>query len=72
MSNSVPQLATIGQVARILNVPVHRVEYILRTRLSIQPRARAGCARCFDEAAIALIREQLERIEQIHRRGENA
>ena len=59
----VPRLATIGEVARALGVPQHRVEYVLRTRPHIRPRARAGRARCFDAAAIAQIRHELHAID---------
>lgn len=62
-----PALATIGLVAARLRVPVHRVEYVLRTRPSIHAKARAAGARCFDEAAIARIRHELNAIEA--RRG---
>lgn len=68
MPVSVPRLATVGEVARRLNVPHHRIEYVLRSRPHIQPRARAGGARCFDDAAIAQIRHELNGIEA--RRGE--
>ncbi len=54
-----PALATLGVVAARLGVPPYRVDYILKTRPAIRPRAWAAGARCFDEAAIALIQEEL-------------
>ena len=63
MVSSVPRLATIGEVAKLLQVPLHRVEYVLRSRPHITPRATAGGARCFDDQAIAEIRHELNRID---------
>lgn len=68
MSAIVPKLATVGEVAKHLNVPIHRVEYVLRTRKHIKPRARAAGARCFDGLAIAQIRDVLRGIAET--RGE--
>lgn len=62
MTASDPRLATVGKVAQILEVPIHRVEYVLRTRTHIQARATAGAVRCFDDDAIAQIRDELHRI----------
>ena len=70
MANSVPQLATIGEVARLLRAPLHRIEYILRSRPHIRPRAKAGGARCFDDDAIAQIRHELSSIDARRRTGE--
>lgn len=63
----VPALATVGEIARLLDVPIHRIEYVLRTRSDIRPRAKAGGARCFDDEGIAQIREELHSIAR--RRG---
>ena len=63
MPDLVPKLATIGEIARLMNVPSHRVEYILRTRPSIRPRAVAAGARCFDDDAIAQVRHELNAID---------
>ena len=63
MTKTVPALATIGQIAHLLNVPVPRIEYVLRSRPYIQPRATAGGARCYDDHAIALIRHELSAID---------
>lgn len=63
MTDPVPRLATIGELAKLLNVPLHRIEYVLRSRPHIKPRATAGGARCFDDAAVAQIRHELTSID---------
>ncbi len=63
MTESVPKLATIGEVAKLLDVPPHRIEYVLRTRPHIRPRAMAAGVRCFDDDAIAQIRHELNSID---------
>jgi len=70
MAKPVPRLATVGEVANLLKVPLHRVEYILRSRPHIRPRATAAGARCFDDDAIAEIRHELNRIDAHTNRGE--
>lgn len=57
-----PSMPTTGEIARSLDEPTHRVEYVIRTR-GIAPCGRAGNARVFDEAAVELIRSELERID---------
>ena len=66
MTKSVPKLATIGEVAKLLNVPPHRIEYVLRTRPYIRPRAMAAGVRCFDDDAISQIRHELNSIDARH------
>lgn len=63
MIDSVPKLATIGEVVKLLRVPLHRINYVLRSRSHIRPRATAGSARCFDDEAIAQIRHELNAID---------
>lgn len=63
MAHSTPRLATVGKLALLLRVPVHRIQYVLRTRPHIRPRARAGGIRCFDDDAIAEIRHELNAID---------
>jgi DNA-binding transcriptional MerR regulator len=69
MTHSVPRLATVGEVAKLLRVPLHRIEYILRSRPHIKPKATAGGARCFGDDAIAQIRHELNSIDA-RQRGE--
>jgi len=62
MANTAPSMPTIGEIARQLGVPTHRVEYIIRAR-GIRPCGRAGNARVFDEIGVEAIAAELERIE---------
>lgn len=55
----IPKLNTVGQISKLLNVPVARIEYVLASRPHIQPTATAGGARCFADEAIAQIRHEL-------------
>ena len=71
MTGSIPRLATIGEVAKLLQVPLHRVAYVLRSRPHIRPRARAGCARCFDDNGIAQIQHELSNIDTRRRRADD-
>jgi DNA-binding transcriptional MerR regulator len=57
-STAAAKLATLGDVARRLGVPVHRVTYILRTR-NIQPTSRAATYRLFDNDVVARIAKEL-------------
>jgi len=60
---AVPTLRTTGVIARELGVPLHRVQYVLCSRLHIQPSARAGPFRLYDSAAIAMLRHELNAID---------
>ena len=60
---SVPRLRTPGVLASDLGAPLHRVLYVLRTRLHIRPAARAGRLRLYDSEAVALIRHELHAID---------
>jgi DNA-binding transcriptional MerR regulator len=56
-------IPTVGEIARRHNVPIHRVEYVIRSR-GIQPVGRAGNARVFAERDVARIGSELCRIAQ--------
>lgn len=46
----IPEKAlTVGEIARRLKVPIHRVEYIIRAR-QVEPMVRAGICRVFTES----------------------
>ena len=62
-SGPVPKLRTPGVLAADLDVPLHRVVYVLRTRGHISPSARAGRLRLYDRDAVALIRHELNAID---------
>ena len=57
-----PKLITVGRLAELLGVPIHRIEYILRSR-NIQPCARAGILRLFDLNAKYAVQRTLQSIE---------
>lgn len=54
---------TPGRIAELTQQPLHRIQYILRTRLHIKPRARAGRLRVYDQAALDEIRSELAAID---------
>jgi hypothetical protein len=62
MSTSAPTMTTIGEIARRLGEPIHRIEYVIRTR-RISPRGWAGNARVFPEEAVDAIALELQRID---------
>jgi hypothetical protein len=61
MSTSAPTMPTIGEIARRLCEPVHRIAYVIRAR-DIQPSGWAGNARVFPDEAVELIAAELQRI----------
>lgn len=61
-----PSIApTVGEIAKQLGEPLHRIEYIIRSR-NIQPASRAGNVRIFAEAEVAHIADQLRQIDARH------
>lgn len=58
---SVPHALTVGEIARRLHAPVHRVEYVIRSR-AIRPASRAGNARIFTDADMERIGYELHAI----------
>lgn len=57
------RLRTPGVIAERLGVPLHRVEYVLRTRPHIQPAAVAGRLRLYLPSAMAAVRHELNAID---------
>ena len=56
------KLSTVGQLAQVLGVPIHRVRYIVQTR-SIASVSRAGMYHMYDtEAVLPLVREELNKM----------
>ena len=51
-------LLTLGVIAERAHVPLHRVEYFLRSR-GIKERSRAGNLRVFDDDVVDLVRKEL-------------
>ena len=58
-----PSLLTPGRMAAILNTPLPRILYILRTRPHIRVSARAGILRLYDSHAMAQVRHELNAID---------
>jgi DNA-binding transcriptional MerR regulator len=58
-----PVLPTIGEIARRTGYPVHRVEYVIRTR-DIKPVGRAGTARIFSDSDVQYIASEMRRIDE--------
>lgn len=61
MSISAPTMPTIGEIARRLGQPIHRIQYVIRVR-RIHPCGWAGNARVFPEDAVEVIAGELQRI----------
>ena len=51
-------LMTVGQIARLLKQPAHRITYVISTR-RIMESARAGRLRVFDLQAVDQIRQAI-------------
>jgi hypothetical protein len=58
MNNQQQPLLTPGVIARHLRVPVHRVEYVIRSR-QMKPHARAGILRIFTPDDMGVIASAL-------------
>ena len=63
MPQLISSLPTVGEIARRLGVPLHRVEYVILSR-NLRPSGRAGNARVFTEADVAHIASELRRIDE--------
>ncbi len=57
------RLRTLRLLSEDVKAPVHRVEYILRTRRYIVPAALAGKNRLFDTLNVAQVRHALNAID---------
>jgi hypothetical protein len=66
MSISAPIMTTIGEIARRLGEPIHRIVYVIRAR-RICPSGWAGNARVFPEEAVDAIALELQRIDAAKR-----
>jgi hypothetical protein len=55
-------MPTVGEIARRLDEPVHRIEYILRTR-DIRPSGMAGNCRVYAERDVERIAAALQGID---------
>lgn len=57
-AETLPRLATLPMVAEHVGEPLHRLEYVVRTR-SIEPRVRVAGMRMFHRDQLDHIREAL-------------
>ena len=64
MPTIAPSIPTIGEIARRLGIPVHRVEYLIRAR-GIRPCGWAGNARVFSEEDVQRIATEISRIQKV-------
>lgn len=63
------RMITVGKIARRLGQPVHRVEYVLRSR-NIRPVAIAGNARVFSENTVDAVSKALRDMDLRRERSE--
>ena len=63
MTVEADEVLTIGRLARRLGVPEHRLDYAIRTA-GIQPAARLGILRGFNQSQLGDIRQALARTER--------
>jgi DNA-binding transcriptional MerR regulator len=63
MPEPIPLAPTVGEIARRYGVPVHRVEYVIRSR-NIRPSGRAGNCRIFREEDVERIASHLRHIDR--------
>ena len=52
-------LKTTGQIAESLNIPIHRVKYVVQ-RFKIRETQRIGTIRAFDEKGVNTIEKALK------------
>jgi hypothetical protein len=55
-------MPTVGKIARRLGQPIHRIEYVIRSR-QIRPSGRAGNCRVFTAEDVARIADHLRQID---------
>jgi len=63
MATSAPTLITVGEIARRLGEPLHRVVHVIDSR-KVQPIGRAGSLRVFAESDVDFVRSELRRIDE--------
>lgn len=59
----VQNLLTVGDIAARVGEPLHRVEYVLRTRRQLRPLGRVANARVYNESDLQFIKSELRRID---------
>jgi hypothetical protein len=63
LAESPVRLVTAADIAARLGQPPHRVSWILATRRHIRPAALAGAVRVYSTSVIALVQDELDRID---------
>jgi hypothetical protein len=61
------QLVTATDIAARLGQSLRRVQWVLATRPHIRPVARAGAVRVYSTASIALVQDEIDRIDERRR-----
>jgi hypothetical protein len=56
-------MPTVGEIASRLGQPLHRIEYVIRSR-HVRPTGRAGNSRVFTEEDVAQIAAELSAIDR--------
>jgi len=54
-------MPTLGQIAKELNVPVFKVQYLIKAR-GIKPIGRAGNIRVFGPEAVKQLRSEIDKM----------
>ena len=62
MQATIPLEPTVGEIARRIGCPIHRIEYVIRVR-NLTPKGRAGNARVFSEADVRYIAAEIRRMD---------
>ena len=62
MSSATQMAPTVGEIARRIGCPIHRVEYVIRSR-GLRPKERAGNARVFAEEDVRYIEAEIGRMD---------
>jgi hypothetical protein len=57
-------LVTAAEIAARLGQSLRRVQWILATRHHIRPAARAGGVRVYSTSAIALVQDEIDKIDE--------
>lgn len=63
MPDHLIKVPTVGEIARRNGVPIHRVEYVIRSR-HILPIGKAGNSLIYNSEAVERIASELRRIDE--------
>lgn len=63
LRRALPEVASLGEIARLLDRPIHCVDYVIRSR-GVKPSLTAGGRNLYGKAAIERIAVELNQIEQ--------